>query len=134
LHEKTISSKPEKRSPIQGSTPIYLPFTLITGLSALDRIREAILFPSTLGWLLLLSIVIGIVPGIVVKLIFRKGFFVGNVWQGIISGIPKDVSPTFVLVNTMDGQEVMGQLHSVGTGDQPRDVLLFEPKLSIAGP
>ena len=110
---------------------IYLPFTLFTGLSTLDRIREAILFPSTLGWLLLLSIVMGIGPGFVVKLMFRRGFFVGNVWQGIIGRIPKNVYPIFVLVDTVDGKEILGQLHSVGTGDQPKDVLLFEPKLII---
>jgi hypothetical protein len=31
------------------------------------------------------------------------------------------------------GQEIMGRLHSIGTGDSPKDVRLLEPQMIIRG-
>lgn len=108
---------------------VYLPFSYITSLDSIDKIRDVVLMPQTIAMLLSLSVVIGFFPGLVVKILFRARYFYGPVWDSIASGVPeKDV---FVLVHTVLGQEIMGRLHSIGTGGSPKDVRLIEPQMII---
>lgn len=108
---------------------VYVPFSYITSLDSIDKIRNGVFMPQTMSILLLLSLVIGLFPGLVVKLVFRRRYYYGTVWNSIAKGLPeKDV---YVLVHTTLGQEIMGRIDSIGTGDTSKDVRLFDPKLII---
>jgi hypothetical protein len=108
---------------------VYLPFSLITSLDSIDKIRAAVLMPQTVATLLSLSVVIGLFPGWVMKRLFRARYFYGPVWDSIASQLPE--KDTFVLVHTVLGQEIMGNLHSIGTGGSPKDVRLVQPEMII---
>jgi len=114
------------------SLAIYVPFVLLTGLDNFDKVRDYILLPANLGLIGLLSVGSGTVSGIGVKLLFRKRFHWGDVWEGNVVEIEKRLSaPYFVIANTVDNQEIIGQISSAGTRGQSKDLLLAEPKLII---
>jgi hypothetical protein len=108
---------------------VFVPFSYLTSLDSIDKIRDAVLMPQTIALLLSLSAAIGLLPGLVVKRGFRSRYFLGTVWDSIASDLPeKDV---FVLVHTVLGQEIMGRLDSMGTGDSPKELRLLEPQMII---
>lgn len=111
------------------SLGIYLPFSYITSLNSIDKIRDAVLMPQTIAILLSLSLAFGLFPGLVAKRLFRTRYFHGSVWDSITSRLPQE--DVFVLVHTELGQEIMGRLHSIGTGDSTKDVRLLEPQMII---
>jgi hypothetical protein len=108
---------------------VYVPFSYLTSLDSIDKIRDAVLMPQNIILLLSLSVAIGLFPGLAVKKLFRSGYFPGTVWDSIVRNIPKE--PVFVLVHTALGQEIMGQLDSVGTGGSPKELRLLQPKMII---
>lgn len=111
------------------SLVVYVPFSYLSSLDTIDKIRDAVLMPQTIASLLSLSIILGLGPGLIVKRLFRHRHSAGSVWDSLAKELPeKDV---FVLVHTGLGQEIMGRLESVGTGDTPKDIRLLEPKLII---
>jgi hypothetical protein len=109
---------------------IYIPFSYLTSLDSIDQIRDAVLMPQNIILLLSLSVAIGLLPGLAVKKLFRPGYHPGTVWDSIVRNI-KPKEPTFVLVHTALGQEIMGLLDSVGAGDTPKDLRLLQPELII---
>jgi len=110
----------------------YVPFSYLTSIDSLEQIRQAALMPQTIILLLSLSVAIGLFPGLVVKRLYRRGYHPGTVWDAVVRNInPKEVA--FVLVHTALGQEIMGQLESVGTGDTAKELRLLQPKMIIRG-
>jgi len=109
---------------------VYVPFSYLTSLDSVDKIRQAVLMPQSILLLLSLSVAIGFFPGLVVKRLFRHGYHPGTVWDSIVRNI-KPKEPVFVLVHTAMGQEIMGQLDSIGTGDSPKELRLLQPKMVI---
>jgi hypothetical protein len=108
---------------------VCLPFSYLTSLDSIDKIRDAVLMPQTIGLLLFLSLLIGFVPGLLVKMALRRRYFYGGLWNSIADQIPE--TDVFVSVHTVLGEEIMGRLHSVGTGDSPKDVRLVDPVMII---
>jgi len=114
------------------SLAIYVPFVLLTGLDNFDKIRDSILLPGNLELISLLSVGTGGVIGTFVKLLFRKRFHWGDVWEGSVVEIEKRLNPPyFVIVHTVDNEEIVGQISSAGARHQAKDLLLAEPKLVI---
>jgi hypothetical protein len=108
----------------------YVPFSYLTSVDSLDKIRQAALMPQNITLLLLLAALIGLLPGLVVKRLYRRGYYPGTVWDAIVRNLnPKE--PIFVLVHTTLGQEIMGQLDQVGTGDTAKEVRLLQPKMIL---
>ena len=116
------------------SLAIYVPFILITGLDNIDKIRDSILLPCNLGLIVGLSVGTGGLTGIAVKLLFRRKFKWGDVWHRSVVEIQKRLLPPFFVIVHTDKQEIVGQLLSAGTGEQPKDLLIFQPKLIIRNP
>jgi hypothetical protein len=108
----------------------YIPFSYLTSIDTLNKIRQAALMPQNITLLLLLAVVIGLLPGLMVKRLYRRGYHPGTVWDAVI----RDLNPkesVFVLVYTALGQEIMGQLDQVGTGDTAKELRLLQPKMII---
>ncbi len=112
------------------SLVIYVPFSYLTSLDSLDKIRQAALMPQNITLLLALSIAIGLFPGLVGRRLFRQGYHPGTVWGAIVKSLKRN-EPNFVLVYTALGQEIMGQLDSVGTGDTAKELRLLKPEMII---
>jgi hypothetical protein len=108
----------------------YIPFSYVTSVDSLDKIRQAALMPQNITLLLSLAVAIGLFPGLLVKRLYRRGYHPGTVWDSVVQNInPKE--PVFVLVHTAVGQEIMGQLDSVGTGDTAKELRLLQPKIIV---
>jgi len=116
------------------SLAIYVPFVLITGLDNFDKIRDSILLPGNFELIIALSVGTGVMTGIAIKLLFRRRFKWGDVWHRSVVDIQKRLLPPFFVIVHTEKQEIVGQLLSAGTGDQPKDLLIFQPKLVIRNP
>ena len=112
------------------SLVIYVPFSYLTSLDSLDKIKQAALMPQNIMLLLALSVTIGLFPSLVGRKLFRQGYHPGTVWSSIVKNMNRK-EPNFVLVHTALGQEIMGQLDSVGTGDTAKELRLLQPDLII---
>jgi hypothetical protein len=108
---------------------VYIPFSYLTSLDSIDKIRDAVLMPQTIALLLSLSFAMGLFPGLVVKKWFRPKYVHGTVWEAVVKDQPE--KGVFVLVHTVLDQEIMGKLHSIGTGDSPKDMRLLDPVMVI---
>ncbi len=107
------------------SLMIFSVFSFLTGVTEFNAIEAQILQPTYLLVILSLSIIFGIVPGLLIKLFFRRNIVRGDTWQVIMNSASKEGA--WVLVYTVDGKEYKGSLHYSGGKN-------FAKELSIRNP
>lgn len=108
---------------------IYAIFSWHTGINDIDSIRDNILIPENLAEILALGLTFGAVPGLIVRLTFRRHFVRGDCWEASLKLASKKGS--WVIVCTKDGHEYKGILHYSGGGDSPREISIRRPKLIL---
>ena len=108
---------------------IYAIFSWLTGISDIDSIRDSILLPENLATILALGLAFGAIPGIVVRLVFRKHFVRGDCWEASMKQASK--KGCWVIVYTNDGREYKGILHYSGGGESPREISIRRPKIVL---
>jgi len=108
---------------------IYAIFSWLTGISNIDSIRDNILLPENLVKILSLGLAFGIIPGMIVRLTFRRHFVRGDCWEASMKQASK--KGCWVIVYTNDGREYKGYLHYSGGGDSPREISIRSPKLIL---
>jgi hypothetical protein len=106
---------------------IYGGFGWHTGISNLDDIRDSILLPGNLVNILMLSLLLGVVPGLVLRIAFRRNVVRGDSWEAAMREASKTGS--WVTVYTSDGYEYMGTLHYSGMKDFSKEVSIRNPIL-----
>jgi hypothetical protein len=111
------------------SLVIYVPFSLYTGLTNFDAIRDQIFLPQSFVSLIASTLGVGVVLG-VSRRHFRKGVYVGTTWDLVVQRI-KQKGGGFVIVYTQNGSEYKGKLHYVGVGekDGSSSLIVESPKL-----
>jgi len=108
---------------------IYMIFGAATGISDFDSIRNAILLPSTLFMVLSLSLILGLLPGGIVRYALRKQTVRGDCWD-VCMNRADSTNNRWVIVYTENGLEYKGRLHVYGTeGEYRRELVIEEPKL-----
>jgi len=106
---------------------IYAVFSAITGISDIDSIRDAVFLPNNVALIMGLSLVFGIIPGVIVKHSLRRRIARGDCWDVCMGRANKKNS--WVIVYTKDGLEYKGILHVYGAkGERPRELVIEKPK------
>lgn len=124
--EKTIWS-------LISTLPIYIIFSLITGIQNIEVLEENILSPRYLLLLSSIPILLGFSLGVIVR-ILRKDFVYGDCWYGSFNELfSKEKLYGYsgcLTVITKDGKEYEGILHSFGENDD-KELVLSDPKQII---
>ena len=105
---------------------IYGVYGYFTGISDLDMIRDTILLPQNLLAILSCSLLMGAVPGLILRLFFRGGIVRGDAWQVSMNMASKKGS--WIIVYTKDSREYKGILHYSGAKDFAKEVSIRRPK------
>ena len=104
---------------------IYGVFGWYTGISNLDDIRDSILLPENLVGILALSLFLGVVPGSILRIAFRRNIVRGDSWESAMREASKEGS--WVIIYTSDGHEYLGTLHYSGMKDFSKEVSIRNP-------
>lgn len=110
---------------------IFVIFGWHTGITDVDAIRDNLLSPTYLAEILTIGLALGVVPGLIARLTFRKGFIRGDPWEASMKLAGKE--GCWVIIYTDDGREYMGYLHYSGTsGDEfPREISIRNPTVIL---
>lgn len=110
---------------------IYAIFSWHTGINNIDTIRDVLLRPENLSEILLLSIIFGVAPGLIGRIVrTRRGRFVrGDPWEASMRVASK--KGCWVIIYTKDGNEYKGILHYSGGKGEPREMSIRKPKLIL---
>jgi hypothetical protein len=110
---------------------IYALFSSITGINNIDSIRDSIFMPINLTIVMSLSLLFGIVPSLVTRVLFRERVTRGDCWDTCMRNMEK-MKHYWVIVHTEKGLEYKGRTHVYGTeGENNRELVIEEPKLII---
>ncbi len=109
----------------------YLPFSLTTGLSNLDMIRDQIFVPSNFVLLNGYTLVLGIIAGVVLKIKFRKNVKLGSAWDNTIDRLTQLKERPFCIVYTENGLEYKGALEWAGIEEEKKEIVIETPKLIL---
>lgn len=99
------------------------------GITNFAEIRDSMLLPENLLKILGLSLLLGIGPGLAVKIAFRRRHVRGDCWEASMKAARKEGS--WVIVHTSDGCEYKGILHYTGGPEFPKEMSIRKPKLII---
>jgi len=114
------------------SLVIIMFFGLITGINSIDTIRDRVFLPEHLMQIILLAILLGAIPGLIIKFTIRKGIYPGDCWELVMEKIGKRGG--YVIVYTGDGLEYKGILHYyTGRGEGKKELTIRKPKLILRG-
>jgi hypothetical protein len=106
---------------------IYVINGVFTGITDVNLIKDRMLLPTTLLSVLGLSVLFGIVPGLIVKYFFRGNIVRGDPW---CAAMKKAAEGAWVNVFTVGGQEYSGYLHYVGGEEEcSKEISIREPLL-----
>lgn len=105
---------------------IYCVFGWLTGMSDFDTIRDKILLPQNLAGILAGALLLGVVPGILIRVAFRKRIVRGDSWEASMKEASRKGS--WVIIYTLDGREYKGLLHYSGGKGFPKEISIRQPK------
>ncbi len=108
--------------------PIYIIFSLITGIQNIETLEENIFSPSYLFLLSSLPVLLGLFLGFIIKKTIRKEFVYGDCWHGSLNKLISRGG--YLIVITKDGKEYIGKLHSFGE-DDTKELVLRDPEQII---
>lgn len=108
---------------------IYAVYGWYNGMTDVNVIKNNILQPERLVAVLGLSLVIGVVPSVIMKRLFRRNVFCGQIWNTCMRSASKEGS--WVTVFTSDGKEYKGSLHYSGGEGSPNEITIRKPKLIL---
>lgn len=108
---------------------ILFPFTLITGLTDLDKIREHFFDPVNYSLLFALTAAIGIGFGAIYKKLFSQNRVTGDPW--IIAVNHYALTGSWVKIITKTGEEYTGKYRYASEEDEERSMLINEPSQVI---
>lgn len=109
----------------------YVPFSITSGLSDLDAIRDGIFVPLNFVLLNGYTLAIGIVFGVVLKVAFRRNVKRGSAWDYAIDTLTKLDERPFCIVYTENGLEYKGALNSAGIEEERKELIIKTPKLIL---
>jgi len=110
---------------------ILVPFSTITHLDTLDKIRDGIFIPINTFALLSISIGGGFLVGIILKQ-FRKNYHHGGAWENIMRNYAKGGS--WITVFTKTGDEYNGQYNIASMSEEEkREIIISKPIQIIRG-
>lgn len=110
---------------------IYTVFSFFSGLRDIDTLRDKILFSENLLAILGLSLVFGILPGLLVKYAWRRNIYIGSCWTRTLKVASERRSPIYVLIYSKNGLEYKGQLHYSGGKETAKEITIRKPKLIL---
>jgi hypothetical protein len=110
----------------------FVPFSVATGLTDLDKIRTGIFVPWNILLLVSFTTAIGIALGGTFKLIFRRSAASGTLWNYVFARVKK-LKGSWVLVITENGAEYKGWIISYGESpiDGSKDLTISNPMLVV---
>ncbi|MFX0207088.1 MAG: hypothetical protein ACFFDT_13955 [Candidatus Hodarchaeota archaeon] len=108
---------------------IYGIFSYLTGISEIDKFRDIIFVPRNLFLILILGMIIGGIPGILIRFLYRRNILTGECWEIAMKEASRKGS--WIIVYTSDEKEYMGTLHYSGSGDDPREISIRSPTMII---
>lgn len=108
---------------------IYVPFSLTTGISDLDQIRDKIFFPGNFVLLMIYTALAGIVLGGILRK-FRPGMMLGDPWNIIFDRVTRK-GGKFAIIYTENGLEYKGFIHLSGAEQDNKELSIKYPKLIL---
>lgn len=114
------------------SLGIFIPFSFIINVNSIDATRDMILTPKPLSYLIILAILFGIAIGLVIKYIILGGKvgYPGGCWELAYKKI-RDKGGAYVIVYTDNNLEFKGKVRYSGKEDDPRELIIKDPKLIL---
>lgn len=105
---------------------IYIPFSFLIGVSSIDAIRDTILSPKPLSYLIILTILFGFLFGAFVRYVLLKGIvgYPGTCWDIAFEKVQE--KGAYVLVYTDNNLEFKGKAHYSGKEDLPNELSLYQ--------
>lgn len=100
-----------------------------TGNYNFDAIRDSILLPENLFKILGLSLLLGVVPGLLVRGVLRRTYVRGDCWEASMNAASEEGS--WVIIHTSDGNEYKGILHYTSTSGFQKELSIRNPKCII---
>lgn len=110
---------------------IYIPFSFLIGVNSIDAIRDTILSPKPLSYLIVLAILFGFIFGAFVKYVLLRGVvgYPGSCWDIAFGKVQE--KGAYVLVYTDNNLEFKGKASYTGKEDLPRELIIKDPKLIL---
>lgn len=107
---------------------IYIPFSFLIEVSNIDAIRDTILSPKPLSYLMTLTILFGILFGAFGRYVLLKGKvgYPGSCWEIAFKKVQE--KGAYVLVYTDNNLEFKGKAHYAGKEDLPNQLIIKDPK------
>jgi len=104
-----------------------IPFSIITGLDNIDKIRDGLFQPVNTSILFSISIALGLGIGWIYKK-FRKNYQLGDPWEIMVKHYAsKKTGGTWMTIITKDSKEYTGGLRHTGISDDRREIVLNRP-------
>lgn len=110
------------------SLAIYVLFGYLTNLQTFEQIYFNVLNPVYVGIIFGLSLIVGCIPGTIIRLGFKRGIDYGDCWETCLKSARNGA---FVLVNTVDGKEYKGAYYLGGIGKASREIIIKKPKIIL---
>lgn len=129
IRERQVSEFESTIWSLFASLAIYAVFGYFAGFFNLDLIRENILNPVNIASIFGLAIVLGGSSGLVVRLLFRRGYQAGDCWEACVKAAGKKGS--HVLVYASNNEEYKGELIAGGVSEAAREIVIKNPKLIV---
>lgn len=126
IEEKKLSDNQLVIWSVFVSLVIYVINGFLTGITDVNVIKETIFLPTSLLSILGLSLILGIVPGLIVKYFFRSDAVRGDPW---CASMKKAKEGRWVNVLTVGGQEYSGYLHYIAGAECQKEISIREPLL-----
>lgn len=105
---------------------IFIPLSFIFKLNSFSDINVYITEPSFVLVSLFISILLGVIVGLVIRFVFQKKVRLDNAWDGFA----KSLLQRSVIVYTTDDKEYKGWIKRVSIGkDEKREICLGDPKV-----
>jgi len=108
--------------------PILMSYSLLTGISGIDAIRDSVFLPGNLVKLLGLAFFWGFVPGLISWLYLRKQYVRGDSWEEFGKKLGKGA---YIIVYTESGHEYKGWIHFFTASEEKHELIIGEPKLIL---
>lgn len=110
------------------SVLIYIVTGNVFHLKDFNEIKNLILIPRQASFLLLITLLLGVIPGGLARLwLIRNDVHPGNVWVTRMNEFRSQDEDVWLLVYTTDGKEYKGTLDYFDAGEEPNSISIKRP-------